>query len=319
MSVSSNGERPRPTHCALLYRDEQEYLDAVLPIIADGITLGEPVLIGATPDKLAVLREALGAVAAEVTLADITEVGRNPGRILGVLSAFVAMHSGRPVRMVGEPVWPARSAEEYPACVEHEVLVNRAFAGRQVLAACPYDAGQLDERVLADARTTHPWVCDGGSTYPSDDYAPDEAWARYNQPLSTDPTASTFTVTALTELSAARLFVAEYGRSLGLPPARVADLKVIATELATNSLQRTGAACKLALWQHNDHVVCQASDSGRLDDPLAGHRQPFEDPSGRGLFLVNAIADLVRTHTTTSSTTIQAHLRLPAPGNSAAL
>ena len=78
----------------------------------------------------------------------------------------------------------------------------------------------------------------------------------------------------------------------------------------------TDGGCRLAFWRHDEHLVCEARGSGRLDDPLVGRLDP--GPTGlasRGLFLVNAISDLVRTHTTTSGTTIQAYLRLTAlPG-----
>ena len=58
-------------------------------------------------------------------------------------------------------------------------------------------------------------------------------------------------------------------------------------------------------------IVCEASDSGRLDDSLAGRRLPPAGVvRGHGLFLVNTIADLVRSHTTPTGTTIQAYLRL---------
>jgi hypothetical protein len=58
-----------------------------------------------------------------------------------------------------------------------------------------------------------------------------------------------------------------------------------------------------------------ARDSGRLYDPLVGRLNPGPSgPASRGLFLVNAISDLVRTHSTTSGTTIQAYLRFdPSP------
>jgi hypothetical protein len=77
----------------------------------------------------------------------------------------------------------------------------------------------------------------------------------------------------------------------------------------------TNGACRLAFWRDNEHLVCEARDTGRLDDPLAGRRPPGAGgTASRGLFLVNAMADLVRTHTTTSGTTIQAYLRLdPSP------
>ena len=92
---------------------------------------------------------------------------------------------------------------------------------------------------------------------------------------------------------------------------QTADLQLIASELATASLSPAGGICRLALWRHDGHVVCEARDDGCLDDPLAG-RRPYGSDSvrGRGLYVVNAVADLVRTHTTADETTIHAYLRL---------
>ena len=64
--------------------------------------------------------------------------------------------------MIGEPVWPSRSEVEYPACVQHEALINRAFTGRDITVVCPYDVAQLDPDVIADARRTHPVLWQDG-------------------------------------------------------------------------------------------------------------------------------------------------------------
>ncbi|GAB1814630.1 ATP-binding protein [Mycobacterium sp. MUNTM1] len=133
--------------------------------------------------------------------------------------------------------------------------------------------------------------------------------ARYYRPLPTNPAARTYTVEHFADLEYARSFAAGYARWLGLPARRISDLLLITTELATNSLQHTSSACRLALWQHGSHLICEASDTGRFDDPLGGHRRPTAD-GGRGLLLVNAVADLLRTHTTAIGTTIQAYLAL---------
>jgi anti-sigma regulatory factor (Ser/Thr protein kinase) len=298
-------------HSALFYRCVQEYLDGVVPFVLDGVRKGEPVLVTVPTNNLAVLRDKLGAASAEVAMVDFTEVGRNPARAFGMFGVFAAEHPDQRVRMSCEPVWPGRSADEYPACVQNEALANVAFAGRDATVLCPYDASGLDELVLADARATHPLVWQDGTLARSADYAPDEALARYNQPLPSSTAAVTCTVAALADLAPARSFAAQYARGLGLSPDGVADLQLIASELATNSLLHAGGACRLALWRRNGHIVCEASDSGRLDDPLAGRRPPAADAvGGRGLFLINAIADLVRTHATASGTTIQAYLRL---------
>ncbi len=90
----------------------------------------------------------------------------------------------------------------------------------------------------------------------------------------------------------------------GWPPERVADLLLVTTELATNSLDHAGGACRLAFWFESGFVVCEARDVGQWADPLAGRRPPGAAGAGPyGLFVVNAIADLLRTHTTSAGTT----------------
>ncbi len=73
----------------------------------------------------------------------------------------------------------------------------------------------------------------------------------------------------------------------------------------------TDGACRLAFWRDADYLVCEARDSGRFDDPLVGRLDPGRTgPASRGLYLVNAISDLVRTHTASTGTTIQAYQRM---------
>ncbi|MDI5979875.1 anti-sigma factor RsbA family regulatory protein [Amycolatopsis magusensis] len=210
--------------------------------------------------------------------------------------------------LIGEPIWPGRSATEYPACAQHEALINAAFTGRDVTIVCPYDVAGLEASVLADARQTHPLLWEGEQRYPSADYAPDDVVARYNEPFQHTGDAEVHLVATAADLSPARRRIADRARTLGLPAARIPDLELIATELAANSLQHAGAPCELRLWRENGEVVCEARDTGQLTDPLAG-RRPAEGFSGRGLLLINDLADLVRTHTSAQGTTIRAYLR----------
>jgi anti-sigma regulatory factor (Ser/Thr protein kinase) len=139
--------------------------------------------------------------------------------------------------------------------------------------------------------------------------------ARCNQPLFLNPAAVTYTVRKSADLRVARSFAAEYAGWVGLSRDDLDYLQMVATELATNSLRYTGGACRLAFWRHNGHLVCEARDGGWLEDRFVGLKRPSASgTASRGLFLVNAMSDLVRTHTTTSGTTIQAYLRVePSP------
>lgn len=298
-------------HEAFLYRTREEYRDHLLPFIANAVQADQAVLVAVPAPNLTVLAEGLDGLAADVAMADMCEAGRNPSRILGeVLSKLVDKHQARPVRMISEHMWPGRSDVEYPACVEHEALLNKAFTGRDVTVVCPYDVSQLDPEVIVDAHRTHPVVWQNGiRDHDNAAYAPEAILASYNRPLVSDPSAVRYTARKLGDLSGARAFAASYAQWFGLSPDQTADLQLIASELTTASL--THGTCRLALWREGNHVVCEARDDGCLDDPLAG-RRPYGSDSerGRGLYVVNAVADLVRTYTTADETTIQAYLRL---------
>jgi anti-sigma regulatory factor (Ser/Thr protein kinase) len=113
-----------------------------------------------------------------------------------------------------------------------------------------------------------------------------------------------------TDVTAARRFTVERARRFGLDEDQVQDLALIATELVTNSIVHTPGPGRLAVFVDDGHVVCEVRDPGKLADPLAG-RRPADPrrPNGRGLLLVNDLADLVRTHTG-EGTTIRALVRV---------
>ncbi|CAL9453446.1 hypothetical protein SUDANB95_02474 [Actinosynnema sp. ALI-1.44] len=295
-------------HPALFYRTDQEYLAALVPFAAEGLDAGHPVAMAVPGDRLDLVRSGLGALASHVTLLDMAVEGRNPGRIIArVLRRFADRHRDRHVRIVGEPVWAGRSATEYPACAQHEALINLAFDGRDVTILCPYDVSSLSAQAVADALVTHPVVWEGTSSYESAEYDVPGLLDRYNEPLPEPPADAVFEVSTTGDLAEARRFAAaRCGAS-----DRVADVELIVTELATNSLRHSGGPCRLGVWRADGHLVCEVRDGGALSDPLAGRRLPEPGQlSGRGLLMVNDLADLVRLHTGPAGTTVRALLAL---------
>ncbi|WP_322859871.1 sensor histidine kinase [Mycobacterium europaeum] len=306
-------------HSALIYQSQHEYLDVVTRFVRDGLDLDEAVLVAVPADMLALLHDALGADGTapdDLRMVDITEVARNPSRLMAMEGAFVDDHPDRRVRIVSQLAWPGRTDEELIACVEHEALVNGAMDGYQVTGLCLYDGSRLDDDVLADAHATHPWLWGGGGLRRSADYAPDAALQRCNRPLPGNPGAVTYVVRKSADLRPARSFAVDYAGWVGLSEDAIEDLQLVATELASNSLMYTDGACQLAFWRDDGYLVCEARDTGCFEDPLVGRLDPGPcGPASRGLYLVNAISDLVRTHTTASGTTIQAYLRFePSAG-----
>ncbi|MGF2947139.1 anti-sigma factor RsbA family regulatory protein [Mycobacterium sp. Lab-001] len=318
-SLDMGDERQGFVHCALLYGSERECRDHVVDFAAEGLTLGEPVLVAMPEDNLATLRDELcggpGASPSGLRLVDIAELARNPGRFLALSSSFAEEHPDRRVRIVSQVAWPGRTPEEFVACTQHEALANVALEGRPVTGLCLYDAGRLHDDILASARATHPLLWRYGALHPSTEYAPDVALASCNQPLTANPGAVTYTVRKSEDLRPARSFAVDYASWVGLSGDALEDLQLVATELATNSLMYADGVCRLSFWREADHLVCEARDGGRLDDPLAGLLNPGSaGPASRGLFLVNAVSELVRTHTAATGTTIRAYLRCePSP------
>ena len=299
-------------HPALLYRNDEEYLAGTVPFVQDGLAAGEPVAVAVPGPNLELIRQALGADAQRVLLRDMTAAGRNPGRIIPtVLLAFANAHPGRRVRLIGEPIWAGRSPVEYPACAQHEALINAAFTGRPATILCPYNTELLDPEWVTDAYTTHPVIWDGSGRFDSTDYDdPTVIAARFNRPLPRPPADAATTTVDLFTLPAVRRFVAEHADRAGLAPDRVADLTIAVSELAANAVKHGGGTGEIALWTEPDRLVCQVTDRGYLSHPLAGRIPVPADAltGGRGLLLVHQLCDLVRVHTTPAGTTTRIHL-----------
>ena len=299
-------------HPALFYRGLPEFLAGTVPFIEEGLANGEPVAVAVPGDRLAPLRAELAGAQARVQLLDMSQVGRNPGRILpAVLLAFAEAHpEADRVRIIGEPIWLGRSEAEYPACVQHEALINMAFAGRAVEILCPYDVDALPPSVLADAELTHPVVVQDGVSRVSASFAPDLALADHNRPFpepTRPPIALPIDAARLTE--ARQLAEAEAYRA-GLDPGRAADFALAVNELVTNSIEHGGNRGSVRIWVEDGHLLAEVRDVGRWRDPLAGRRPVDpEQRRGRGLLLINDLADLVRVHQADDGSTTRIYLR----------
>ena len=107
-------------------------------------------------------------------------------------------------------------------------------------------------------------------------------------------------------LRPARRCAAEHAERIGLAAERVDDVLLAVGEMAANSVRHGGGSGVLRLWTDAAHVVCEVADAGVIDDPLVGRRPAAPGQlSGRGLLMVNHLADLVRMHTTSEGTVVR--------------
>ena len=303
-------------HDALFYGTADEYVSGVLGFVREGLERGEPVLVAVPGWNLDVLREAMTPdEMPRVRLRDMTVAGRNPGRIIGtVLTAFVREHPDRRVRIVGEPIWAGRTDEEYPACAEHEALINVAVGDMPAYIQCPYDTAKLSPSVLTDATRTHPTLASPVERWTSPTYTdPGAVAASFDTSLSPAPADAEFVViSSTTGARTARVLVHDAGRMHGMDADRLTDVRLVAQELAVNTLTHSpNHRGVLEVWTADDHLVLQVQDGGRITDPLAGRRAPEPPHIGHGLFVVHQLADLVRIHRESSGTTVRVYFRLP--------
>jgi anti-sigma regulatory factor (Ser/Thr protein kinase) len=300
-------------HEALLYRDDEDYLAGTVPFVRDGLAAGEPVLVAVPQYGIDLLRRALGRQAEQVEFLDMRRAGRNPGRIIpGVLAAFTDNNStstGR-VRIVGEPIWPDRTELEYPACVQHEALINTAFEDRPAWILCPYDTTNLSPEAVRDAETTHPIVVEGQRRRTSVGYRePFLIAEEFNRPLPTPPPDAVTRRFDLDALGVTRRLVAAFAVDTGLTADQVEDLVLAVNELTTNSVVHGGGFGTLLLWREGGAVVCEVRDAGRIASPMVGRRNPGANArGGYGVMLVNLLCDLVRVHTHEAGTSIRVYI-----------
>jgi anti-sigma regulatory factor (Ser/Thr protein kinase) len=262
--------------------------------------------------KVAALAGELGADASRVSFADMTDAGRNPGRIISHWSEFAERHRGRPMRGVGEPVWAGRRADELTECEHHESLINLAFDGAQGFRLmCPYDTASLPDAVIAGARRTHPQVHEGDGRRRSGDFSAAYAHELHEVPLSRPDGRSVEVVFDQHSLGLLRRFVRDQADVAGLDDGRADDLVMAVNEVATNSVRHGGGSGQLRAWVNKTALVCEVSDRGVIVDPVIGRIRP-ETPiaGGHGLWLAHQVCDLVQVRSNQHGTAVRLKMRV---------
>jgi anti-sigma regulatory factor (Ser/Thr protein kinase) len=302
-------------HETFFYLGEDGFLEGTLPFIDEALAADEPVLVAVGRHKIELLTQALGDDAERVHFTDMHLLGRNPARIIPAWQRFLEDRAadGRPVRGIGEPVWPGRSEAELAECQRHESLLNLAFdGGRAWRLLCPYDRGALDERTIETARRSHPFIAHGGGTRRSDSYLrPDEAPGPFDGALAPPRVSPQELVFTHDELGRLRRFVSRRAAAESLAAERIESLVLAVNELATNSLRYGGGRGTLRMWREAETLLCEVSDEGCIGaDRLAGRIRPTPDqPTGRGLWLVNQLCDLVQIRSTPAGSVVRVHMR----------
>lgn len=160
-------------HQALIYADAAAFVETAAAFLQDGAERGEAILVVADPENVEGLRVALGRPAAKVRFGDWHTWYDSPRKaLLGYRQfAIEALDAGAPwVRIVGEPVWAGRTADEIDTWVRYEALINLAFAALPMSLICPYHETALDPAILRNARVTHCRCLERGQSTQNPDF-----------------------------------------------------------------------------------------------------------------------------------------------------
>jgi len=317
--VHASRARPPPastfSHSVLLYASDEECRGAVAAFVREAAHAAaalHAVVLGRT---VRTVRETLGFPHPRSFVADMTDLGSNPARIIPSVQSFADQHPGVEVYSLWEPAWPGRSAAELREVARHEALCNLALAGRTMTVLCLYDVARLGSQPVGDAECTHPVVTIGGQRRDSASYlGPGHFPAGSDDPLP-PPTTRPEALAFRDQLGRVREFAAHQARAAGLGAERAADLVLAVSELAANALGHAAGGGLVRAWCTAAELICQVDDPGYITDPLAGsRRQPPDAAGGHGLWLVNKICDLVERRTGPSGTTTRLHMRRPVMG-----
>jgi anti-sigma regulatory factor (Ser/Thr protein kinase) len=284
-------------HDAFVYHDDEEFVHETSAFVRAGLAEGEAVLAALPPTGIAKLRSALGSAADQVTFLDITTAGRNPARIIPLWRNLLDQNPGRPVRGIGEPAYPGRTAAEFAEATLHEALLNLAFENDgpfQLL--CPYDASMASPAVAR----THAGSFDRAATEQA-----------FRTRLPDVPAYAERLEFGLADLTAVRHWLIARARLRGLCGTRIDDVALALHEICTNSIRFGGGRGTLSLWSEDRVLVLEVADHGRIDDLLVGRvLPPVDSLGGRGVWLANQLCDLVQIRSGADFTQVRLHTRL---------
>jgi anti-sigma regulatory factor (Ser/Thr protein kinase) len=276
-------------HNALVYESQDEYLAVAVPFLTEGIEGGEGAIVAHTKPGLAVMREALGPVAAGVTFVDVSSAYTRPAQTLAVYHAVFAqqLRKTATVRAVADVQFGPDPAE-LDLWTGYEAVFNCSFGHLPAWVLCSYDANGTPDPIIEGIWQTHLEVVDGDTWTRSGDY---EDPADLLRRLMAVPAA----VADLRPIPFGRdleEFRERLARELvgeGVSEAKALDMLLAATEVAANAIEHGDGVKEVRVGRADGRFVCEIVDRGPgFDDPTAGYIAP-RPGVGRGLWVARQL------------------------------
>ncbi|MCG2828236.1 MEDS domain-containing protein [Methanothermobacter sp. K4] len=171
---SMMGDMKRGDHLCLIYEDEEEWLDAVIPFIMHGVKAGERciyisdehstddvrrVLMNSIPDTPSL--EASGQLIIKDRSVYAPSGVFEPEEMISLLESEVqrAIADGfHGLRVTGEATWILRDVEGSERIMEYEALLKDFFSENECIALCQYHRPCFRAETLKGVLLTHPFI-----------------------------------------------------------------------------------------------------------------------------------------------------------------
>jgi anti-sigma regulatory factor (Ser/Thr protein kinase) len=168
--------------------------------------------------------------------------------------------------------------------------------GLQCGGRLPYDTASLDDAVLDEACRSHRHLALDGLSSASPVFRGLEEIAAIRGAAARAAHGPLLVqVFQAPTLAALRQNVVRHALDAGFDRSASEKLALGVTEVATNSVVHGGGGGLMRVWEEDATLICEVSDTGRIDQPLAGRERPQDGQiGGFGLWLANHVCDLVR-------------------------
>ncbi|WP_157767532.1 anti-sigma factor RsbA family regulatory protein [Actinosynnema pretiosum] len=274
---------PGTGHETVLCSSHPDLLASAGSFAAEGLALGEPVLLACAPERADLLRSRLATPAPG--LLDLP-LDPRPAEALLVLRRRVdeLLRGGAErVRVVGGAPSP-RAGASWDWWARFELAVTEVFADAPVRVLCPYDLRVTPDRVVTDVLRAHPGLLrPDGERVPNPGHAPGAVVAGDPpHPLEAAPPL----VDALDPTPAeARRAVERATAATALTEDEHDDVVYAASEAVTNGLSHGRAPVRLRVWADRERVLVVVTDRGQGPPNRLVGIVPTEGSSTAGLGL----------------------------------
>lgn len=286
-------------HEGIPYSGPAALIPAASTLLSAGLRDGDACMVLADSAKLHAVRDVVGEPAGDATFFDMSVHGRNPARVLPALQSFADGHRDRRLRVIAEPVPPGQPAAARAETELNELIFGLpSYRGWHATFSCLYDEATLDGTATASLRTAH-------RDLPGDEVQT-RVMQRFGAPLPSPPPDAKRWSADVTTLSDLRSAVGRLGEVAGLDAERIDDLVYAVNEAVTNSICHGEGRARVLMWFDPGGVWCEVYDRGRILDPLVGRIAPRPgQASGRGLWLINQLCDLVQVRSSSAGTFVR--------------